>query len=162
MYPHKKICGYKNLRRRVDGALVRSITTILITTQISRFLFKKLSFCSSDVNFFNQIFNTRYLIKCTSVNELSIEDITRWREDMNSISSGKTIFYEGAQRVSKILFFSCFCNEKIKSVISSSRRVMFFLLYRQKDIDKMIDFYSAKGNCDGSNLQYSDIRHCLQ
>ena len=67
--------------------------------QITRFLFKKLSFCSSDVlgtflykksrtctqvNFFNQIYNTRYLIKCTSVNELSIEDITRWREDMNS------------------------------------------------------------------------------
>ena len=69
-------------------------------TQISRFLFKKLSFCSSDVlgtflykksrtctqvNFFNQIYNTRCLIKCTSVNELSIEYITRWREDMNSI-----------------------------------------------------------------------------
>ena len=35
---------------------------------------------------------------------LQIEDITRWREDMNFISSsGKTIFYERAQRVSKIL-----------------------------------------------------------
>ena len=34
----------------------------------------------------------------------------------------------------------CFCHEKIK-FISSSRRVTFFLLYRQKDIDK-IDFYS--------------------
>ena len=55
----------------------------------------------------------------------------------------------------------CFCHEKIK-FISSSRRVMFFLLYRQKDIDKIIDFYSPKSNCDGSNLQYSDIRHCLQ
>ena len=32
----------------------------------------------------------------------------------------------------------CFCNEKIK-FISSSRRVMFFLLYRQKDIDKIIE-----------------------
>ena len=31
---------------------------------------------------------------------------------------------------------------------------MFFLLYRQKDIDKIIDFYSAKSNCDGSNLQH--------
>ena len=29
----------------------------------------------------------------------------------------------------------CFCHEKIK-FISSSRRAMFFLLYRQKDIDK--------------------------
>ena len=33
-----------------------------------------------------------------------------------------------------------FCHEKTK-FISSNRRVMFFLLYRQKDIDK-IDFYS--------------------
>ena len=31
-----------------------------------------------------------------------------------------------------------FCHEKIK-FISSSRRVMFFLLYRQKDIDKIIE-----------------------
>ena len=46
----------------------------------------------------------------------------------------------------------CFCHEKIK-FISSSRRVMFFLLYRQKDIDKIIDFYPPKSDCDGSNLQ---------
>ena len=32
----------------------------------------------------------------------------------------------------------CFCNEKVKS-ISSSPRVMFFLFYRQKDIDKIIE-----------------------
>ena len=32
----------------------------------------------------------------------------------------------------------CFCHEKIK-FISSSRLVMFFLLYRQKDIDKIIE-----------------------
>ena len=32
----------------------------------------------------------------------------------------------------------CFCHEKIKFT-SSSRRVMFFLLYRQKDIDKVIE-----------------------
>ena len=32
----------------------------------------------------------------------------------------------------------CFCHEKIK-FISSSRCVMFFLLYRQNDIDKMIE-----------------------
>ena len=42
------------------------------------------------------------------------------------VSSGKTIFYERAQWVKY-----CFCHEKIK-FISSSRRVMFFLLYRQK------------------------------
>ena len=33
----------------------------------------------------------------------------------------------------------CFCHEKIK-FISSRRRVMFFLLYQQKDIDNIIDF----------------------
>ena len=56
----------------------------------------------------------------------------------------------------------CFYHEKIK-FISSSRRVMFFLLYRQKDIDKIIDFYSPNSNCHGSNLQYlSNIRHLLQ
>ena len=54
-----------------------------------------------------------------------------------------------------------FCLEKIK-FISSSRRVMFSLLYRQKDIDKIIDFYAPKSNCDGSHFQYSNIRHCLQ
>ena len=48
------------------------------------------------------------------------------------------------------------CAQKIK-FISSSRRVMFFLLHRQKDIDKIKDFYSPKSNCDGSNLQYSNI-----
>ena len=32
----------------------------------------------------------------------------------------------------------CFCHEKIK-FISSSHRVMFFLLYRQNDIDKIIE-----------------------
>ena len=31
----------------------------------------------------------------------------------------------------------CFCHEKIK-FISSSRHVMFFLLYRLKDVDKII------------------------
>ena len=46
----------------------------------------------------------------------------------------KTIFYSLAALVRKILFF----HEKIK-FISSSRRVMFFLLYRQKDIDKVIE-----------------------
>ena len=34
--------------------------------------------------------------------------------------------------------FSSFCLEKIK-FISSSRRVMFFLLHRQNDIDKIIE-----------------------
>ena len=45
----------------------------------------------------------------------------------------------------------CFCHEKIKFISTSRRRVMFFLLYRQKkDIDKVIDFIrQCKSNCDG-------------
>ena len=46
-----------------------------------------------------------------------IEDITRWRKDMNFIFEW---------------------HEKIK-FISSSRCVMFLLLYKQKDIDKIIE-----------------------
>ena len=65
-----------------------------------------------------------------------IEDITRWCEDMNFIFEwqGKTIFYERAQRVSKILFLP-----RENKIHIFSRRVMFFLLYRQKDIDKVIE-----------------------
>ena len=32
-----------------------------------------------------------------------------------------------------------------------------FFLYRHKDINKIIDFYLPKSNCDGSNLQYSNM-----
>ena len=46
----------------------------------------------------------------------------------------KTIFYSLAALVRKILF----CHSKIK-FISSSRRAMFFLLYRVKDIDKVLE-----------------------
>ena len=53
--------------------------------------------------------------------------------------SGEKIFYKQAQQVSK----NCFCHKKIK-FISSSHRVTFFSLYRQKDIDNIIDFYSPK------------------
>ena len=35
--------------------------------------------------------------------------------------------------------FECQNNDKKIKFISSSRRVMFFLLYRQKDIDKIIE-----------------------
>ena len=58
-----------------------------------------------------------------------MEDITRWREDMNFIFEWQN----------NILRTSCACfyHEKTK-VISSSRRVMFFSSYRQKDIDKII------------------------
>ena len=43
------------------------------------------------------------------------------------------MFYERAQRVKY-----CFCLEKIK-FISSRHRVISFLLYRQKDMDKIIE-----------------------
>ena len=46
----------------------------------------------------------------------------------------KTIFYSLAALVRKILF----CHSNIK-FISSTRRVMFFLLYRQNDINKIIE-----------------------
>ena len=61
---------------------------------------------------------------------------------MNFIFEWQNNFYERAQRVSKILF-----------LLSSSRRVMFFLLYRQKDIDKVIEgndlnYVIAKLTCE--------------
>ena len=58
----------------------------------------------------------------------------------------------------------CFCNEKIK-FISSSRRVMFFLLYRQKDFDKIIDFNPPKVIVTAqiySAAIHLSIRHWLQ
>ena len=54
----------------------------------------------------------------------------------------------------------CFCHEKIKFT-SSSRHVMFFLLYTQKDIDKIIDFYLPKSHFDHSNLQYNNYKTLL-
>ena len=63
-------------------------------------------------------------------------------------SSGKTIFYSLAALVRKKLV----CHEKIK-FISSSRHVMFFLLSRQKDVDKIIEgndrnYVIAKLTCE--------------
>ena len=54
----------------------------------------------------------------------------------------------------------CFSHEKIKFISSGCRRAMFFLLYREKYIHKIIAFYSTKSNCDDSNLKYSNIKHC--
>ena len=51
-----------------------------------------------------------------------IEDITRWREDMNFIFEWQTIFYS---RENKIHIFKPPCNV--------------LLLHRQKDIDKIIE-----------------------
>ena len=48
------------------------------------------------------------------------------------------IFESAKQYFTHSLRSYCFCHETIK-FISSSRCVMFFLLYRQKDIDKIIE-----------------------
>ena len=50
-------------------------------------------------------------------------------------------YYTGAWRYEfyfRVAKQYCFCHEKI-IFISSSRRVMFFLLYRENDIDKIIE-----------------------
>ena len=54
-----------------------------------------------------------------------IEDITRWREDMNFMFEWQEQ-YLASERSERVRY--CFCHEKIK-FISSSQRVMFFLLY---------------------------------
>ena len=51
-------------------------------------------------------------------------------------SSGKTIFYEQAQRVSKILFLP---RENKIHIFKPPCNIMFFLLSRQKDIDKILE-----------------------
>ena len=66
-----------------------------------------------------------------------IEDITRWREDMNFMFEWQTQYLtsERSERVR-----CCVCHENIK-FISSSQRVMFFLLYGDK-ISEIAHFYS--------------------
>ena len=54
-----------------------------------------------------------------------IEDITRWREDMNFIFEWQEQYLTRSLR-SPVRY--CFCHESIK-FISSSQRVMFFILY---------------------------------
>ena len=58
-----------------------------------------------------------------------IEDITRWREDMNFMFEWHEQYLtsERSERVG-----NCSCHENIK-FISSSKRVMFFLLYQHTD-----------------------------
>ena len=135
-------------------------------TQISRFLFKKLSFCSSYVLGTFLYKKSRTCTQVNSFNQISnLEHFRKWTVNRGYYRVARR--HEFYFRVAKQYFTNersewvkyRFCNEKIKSVISSSRRVMFFLLYTQKDIDKIIDFYSPKSNCDGSDLQYSNTRH---
>ena len=53
-----------------------------------------------------------------------IEDITRWCEHMNFILSGKTIFYERVQQMSKILFLP---QENNIHIFKPPCNVLFFL-----------------------------------
>ena len=63
-----------------------------------------------------------------------IEDITRWREDMNFVFEWQNnILRTSAASVWSVVF--------AKRKWNSYLRVMFFLLYRHKEIDKII-----KGN----------------
>ena len=66
-----------------------------------------------------------------------IEDITRWREDMNFMFSWQTQYLTRSLR-SPVRY--CVCHENI-IFISSSQRVMFFLLYGDK-ISEIAHFYS--------------------
>ena len=54
-----------------------------------------------------------------------IEDIIRWREDMNFMFEWQEQ-YLSSERSERVRY--CFCHSNIK-FISSSQRVMFFLLY---------------------------------
>jgi len=65
-----------------------------------------------------------------------IEDITRRHEDMNFILSGKTIFYSLAVLVRKILFLP---RENNIHIFKPPCRVMFILLYRQNNVDTIIE-----------------------
>ena len=61
-----------------------------------------------------------------------IEDITRWREDMNFMFEWQEQ-YLTSERSERVRY--CFCHENIK-FISSSQRVMFFLLYGETNSTK--------------------------
>ena len=88
----------------------------------------------------NEIVINPWLVACTwkllnfkrmiSKIRVYIEDSTRWREDMNFI------FDERAQRVSKILFLP---RENKIYIFKPPCNIMFLLLYRQNDINKIIE-----------------------
>ena len=61
-----------------------------------------------------------------------IENITRWREDMNFMFDWQEQYFT-SERSEQVRY--CFCHENIK-LISSSQRVMFFLLYGETNLTK--------------------------
>ena len=68
----------------------------------------------------NKNFNTKQ-----HVVRIYIEDIARWREDMNFMFEWQEQYFT-SERSERVRY--CSCHENIK-FISSSQRVMFFLLY---------------------------------
>ena len=65
-----------------------------------------------------------------------IEDITRWREDMNFMFEWQEQHLT-SERSERVRYWSCHENTKF---ISSSQRVMFFLLYKYTDNGVFDDF----------------------
>ena len=84
----------------------------------------------SDITFFACWFTFMFLI----IKE--IDDITWWVRRLYEFyfQVAKEYFTHSLHSFVKY----CFCHKKIK-FISSSSRVMFFLLYRQKELDKIIE-----------------------
>ena len=68
--------------------------------------------------------------KCLKI--VDIEDITRWREDMNFMFERQEQ-YLTSERSKRVRY--CSCHENIK-FISSSQRVIFFLLYGETNSTK--------------------------
>ena len=84
-----------------------------------------------------------------------IQDITRLREDMNFFFRVAKQYFTN-ERSEGVKY--CFCQEKIK-FISSSHHVMFFLLYRQKDIDKIVEEMTEITSSINSRVRLWKINH---
>ena len=71
-----------------------------------------------------------------ALGRISIEDVTQWREDMKFMLEWRKQYLTN-ERSEQVRY--CSCHENIK-FISSSSRVMFFLLYRHADDGVLIIF----------------------
>ena len=74
----------------------------------------------------------KYRLSFLLLMQVYIEDITRWREDMNFMFEWQEQ-YLTSERSERVRY--CSCHENIK-FISSSQRVMFFLLYGETNSTK--------------------------
>ena len=91
-----------------------------------RICFPRLIYCDQEPLLLLNV-TEDYFSGCTD-----IEDITRWREDMNFMFSWQEQ-YLTSERSERVRY--CSCHENIK-FISSSQRVMFFLLYGETNSTK--------------------------